>query len=92
MQRAVLERVLVDKPIKVMRQCTGHCGRSPGARAIHETLDPLGSKAMDPCPERGIREVQCVGDGLEALAFDDLAHGLGTAEDTGFLTLFEKGI
>jgi hypothetical protein len=36
--------------------------------------------------------VQRVGDGLEALAFDDLAHGLGTTEDTGFLALFEKGI
>ena len=47
---------------------------------------------MDPFPERGIREVQRVGDGLEALALDDLAHGLGTAEDTGFLRLFEKGI
>jgi hypothetical protein len=47
---------------------------------------------VDPFPEGGIREVQRVGDGLEALAFDDLTHGLGTAEDTGFLGLFEKGI
>jgi hypothetical protein len=83
---------LIDKTIKVMRQCTGHFGRSTGARAIRETLDSLGSKAMDPFPERGIREVQRVGDGLEALAFDDLAHGLGTTEDPRFLRLLEIGI
>jgi hypothetical protein len=29
---------------------------------------------------------------LEALAFDDLAHGLGTTEDPGFLGLLEIGI
>jgi hypothetical protein len=33
-----------------------------------------------------------VRDGLEALPFDDLAHGLGTAEDTGLLGLLQEGV
>jgi hypothetical protein len=41
------------------------------------------------CPEEysHISKGQRVRDGLQALAFDDLAHGLGTAEDAGFFGL-----
>jgi len=38
-------------------------------------------KAMDPLAQGGIRKLERVGDGLQALAFDDGAYGLGTAED-----------
>jgi hypothetical protein len=92
MQRAVLERVLVDKSIKVMRQCAGDFRRAPGARTIGEALHPLLGKAMDPFAQRRIGKVECVRDHLQALAFDDLAHGLGTTEDPGFLGLLEIGI
>jgi hypothetical protein len=47
---------------------------------------------MDPLAQRRIGKVQGVGDGLEAVAFDDLAHGLSTAEDAGLLGLLEEGL
>jgi len=47
---------------------------------------------MDPLAQGGIGKVQRVGHRLEALAFDNLAHGLGTTEDPGFLRLLEIGI
>jgi len=92
MQCAVLERVLVDKTIKVVRQGTGDFGRATGARAVHEPLRALAGKAMDPLAQGGIGKVECVRDRLQTLAFNDLAHGLGTTEDPGFFRLFEKGI
>jgi len=92
MPRAVLKRVLVDKPIKVLCQGTGDFGRAPGAWTIGEAVYPLMGKAMDPFPQGRIRKVQRVRDRLQALAFDDLAHSLGTTEKPGFLRLFEQGI
>jgi len=47
---------------------------------------------MDPLAQRGIGKLEGVGDGLEALAFDDVAHGLGTAEDTSLFGLFQEGV
>jgi hypothetical protein len=44
-------------------------------------------KAMYPFAQGRIRKVERIGDGLEALSFDDVAHGLGTAEDAGFFRL-----
>ena len=92
MAGAVLEGVLVDEPIEVVGQLAGHFGRATGARAIHQALDPLVGEAMDPLAQRRIGKVQRVGDGLEALPFDDVAHSLGTAEDASLFGLFQKGI
>jgi hypothetical protein len=92
MARAVLERVWVDKTLEVVRQGAGHLGWATGAGAVSEALDPVGGKALDPFAPCGLGKVEGVGDGLEALPFDDLAHGLGTTEDTRFLGLFEKGL
>jgi len=92
MAGAVLERVLVDEPIEVVRQRTGHFGRATGAGAIHQALDSLVGEAMDPFAQRGIGKVERVGHGLEAVPFDDCAHRLGTAEDTGLLSLLEEGL
>ena len=89
---AVLERVLVDKTIKMLRQGTGDFGRAPGARTVHEPLCALAGKAMAPLAQGGIGKVECVRDRLQTLALDDLAHGLGTPEAPGFFRLFEKGI
>jgi hypothetical protein len=92
MAGAVLERVLVDELIKMVCQLTGHCGWATGAGAIHQALDSLVGEAMDPLAQRRIGKVQRVGHRLETVPLDDLAHGLGTAEDTGFLGLLEEGI
>jgi hypothetical protein len=89
---AVLEGILVDEPIEVVRQLAGHFGWATGARAIPQALDSLVGKAMDPLAQRGIGKVQRVGHRLEAVPLDDCAHGLGTAEDTGLLRLLEEGI
>jgi len=53
MAGAVLERVLVDEPIEVVRQATGHFGRATGAGAIRQALDALAGEAMDPFAQRG---------------------------------------
>src|SRR5262249_29072174 len=92
MAGAVLEGVLVDEPIEVVRQLAGHFGWATGAGAIHQALHSLVGKAMDPLAQRGIGKVQRVGHRLEAVPLDDLAHGLGTAEDAGLLGLLEEGI
>jgi hypothetical protein len=49
-------------------------------------------KAIDPFAEGGIGKGEGVRDGLKALAFDDLTHGLGTAENTGFPGLLYEGV
>ena len=90
MARAVLERVVVDEAIAVVRQCIGHLRRSTGAGATRQALDPVVGKAMDPCVQRGRGKVQRVRDGLESVPLDDVAHGLGTPEHTGLLGLFQE--
>ena len=47
---------------------------------------------MDPRAQRRIGEGQRVGYRLETMSLDDLAHGLGTAEEARFLRLLEEGI
>lgn len=92
MQRAVLERVLVDKTINVTRQLAGHFGRATRAGAIRKALDPVVGKAMDPFAQRGIGKVQRVRDSLEAVPFDDFAHGLGAPKHAGLFGLFQESI
>jgi hypothetical protein len=92
MAGAVLEGVLVNEPIEVVRQFAGHFGWAAGAGAIHQALDPLVGEAMDPLAQGGIGQVQRVRDGLEAMPLDDFAHGLGTAEEASLLGLLEEGI
>jgi hypothetical protein len=92
MEGAVLQGVLIDEAIEVLFQLARDFGRSPGAGAVHEALRALLGKAMDPLAQRGIGKVQRVRDCLEALSFDDLAHGLGTAKDTSLFRLFHEGI
>jgi hypothetical protein len=88
----MLEGVFVHEAIKVLGQGTGDFRGSTGAGAIHQPLDPLVCEAMDPLAQGGIGKVQRVGHRLEALAFDNLAHSLGTTEDPGFFRLLEIGI
>jgi hypothetical protein len=83
---------LIDEAIEVLFQLTGDFGRSTGTGTIEQTLGPLMGKAIDPLTQSGIGKRQCVGDGLEALAFDDFAHGLGTAEDTRLFGLFQESV
>ena len=92
MEGAVLQGVLIDEAIEVLFQLARDFGRSTGAWAVNETWRALVGKAMDPLAQRGIGKVQRIGDGLEALAFDDLAHGLGTAEEASFFGLLDEGI
>jgi hypothetical protein len=88
----MVEGVFVHEAIKVLGQCTGDFRGSTGAGAIHQPLDPLVCEAMDPLAQGGIGQVQRVGHRVEALAFDNLAHGLGTTEAPGFFRLLEIGI
>jgi hypothetical protein len=92
MEGAVLQGVLIDEAIEVLFQLTGDFRRSTGAWAVDEALRALVGKAIDPLTQSGIGKRQGVGDGLEALAFDDFTHGLGTAEDAGFFGLLYEGV
>jgi hypothetical protein len=92
MEGAVLQGVLINQAIEVLFQRARDFGRSPGARAVHQAWHPLIGKAVDPFAEGRIGKLERVGDGLEPLAFDDLAHGLGTAKDTSLFRLFQEGI
>jgi hypothetical protein len=79
---------LIDEAIEVLFQLTGHFGRSARPRAISSPLGSLIGKAMHPFPQGRIRKLERVRDGLEALAFDDIAYGLGTAENARLFGLF----
>jgi hypothetical protein len=92
MAGAVREGVLVDEPIEVVRQLAGYFAGTPGAGAIRQALDPLVGEAMDPLAQCRIGKVQRVGHRLEAVPLDDVAHGLGTAEDASLLGLLKEGI
>jgi hypothetical protein len=83
---------LIDQTIEVLFQLARDCGRATGARAIHETLRAVVGKAVDPLAQGRIGKVQRVGDRLEALAFDDVAHRLGTAKDARFFGLLYEGV
>jgi len=88
----MLEGVLVNEAIEVHFEFTGHFRRSTGAGTIEQTLEALVGKAMDPLTQRGIGKGQRVRDGLEALAFDDVAHRLGPAKDPRLFRLFQEGV
>jgi hypothetical protein len=92
MAGAGLERVVGDETIEVVCQGPRHFGRSTGARAIHQTLGALVGKALDPFPPGGVRQLERVGDGLEAVPFDDCAYGLGTPAHPGLLGLFQEHV
>ena len=83
----MLEGVLIDETIEVLFQLARHFGWATGARAIHQPLRALASKAMDPLAQGGIGKGEGVRDGLQALPFHDVSHGLDTAEDAGFFRL-----
>jgi hypothetical protein len=92
MEGPVLQGVLIDEAIEMFFQLAGDFGRSPGARAIHETLGPLRSKAMHPFAHGRIRKLERVRDMLDAPSFDDVADSLGTTEDARLFSLFQKSV
>jgi hypothetical protein len=55
----MLDRVVVDEPIEVLRQRAGHSGWLAGAWAVGETLHSLVGKAVDPFAQRRIGSVRC---------------------------------
>ena len=88
----MLEGVFIDEAIEVPFEFTGHFGWSTGARTVDEALRALVRKAMDPLAQGRIRKLEGVGNSLEALPFDDLAHGLRTAQAAGLLRLLHQGV
>jgi hypothetical protein len=88
----VLPRVVIDEAMEMGCQRAGNLGRSPGARALDPTLGALGGKAMHPFPQGRIRQLQRVGDVLDAPSFHDVAPSLGPAEEARFFCLFQEGV
>jgi hypothetical protein len=90
--RAVLKGVLIDETIEMLFSLPGEFRGATRARTIHQSQRAVVGKAMDPLAQRGIGKLEGVGDGLEALAFDNVAHGLGTPEDTSFFGLLQESV
>ena len=88
----MLQRVLIDQTMEVLCQLARHFGRSTGAGTSEQALGALVGKAIDPFPQGGVRKLERVGDGLEAVPFDDFAYGLGTPEHPGLLGLFQERV
>jgi len=83
---------LRNEALEGLCQRAGDFGRSTRAWALDETLRTVVGKAIAPLAEGGRGTGEGVRDGVQALAFDDLAHGLGTAADAGFPGLLCEGI
>ena len=86
----MLQRVLIDETIEVLFQLAGDCGRSPGAWAIPQALGPLLRKALHPCAEGGIGQMERRGDGIDMVAGHDLPDRLRAAKDPRFLGLLDS--
>jgi hypothetical protein len=84
---AVLKGILIDKAVEMLFEGAGHFAWSPGTRAIQHTLGPLLRKALPPFSERGIGQVEGLGDGVDMMACHDLTDGLRTAKDPRLLGL-----
>jgi hypothetical protein len=89
---ARLEGGVIAEAMEGRFQRAGHCRRSPRARALAYALGALAGKAINPRPQGGIRQLERVRDGVEALSFHDVAHGLGTAKDASVLGLLYDGV
>jgi hypothetical protein len=89
---AVLQGVLIDKPIEMLFECAGHCTGSPRARSIQQALWPLLRKALYPFSEGGIGQVEGRRDGVDMVACHDLADGLRPAKDPSLLGLLQYGL
>ena len=88
----MLQGVLINETLEMLFSLAGDLGRSTRARAIDQALDSLAGKTIDPLAESGIGKGEGVRDSLQTLPFHDVAHGLGTAENTGFPGLLYEGV
>ena len=83
---------MVDEAIERVRHGTRHLRRSTGAGTLRKALDPRVGKTMDPLAPRGRGKVPRVCDGVEAVACDDVAYGVGTPEHAGLLGLVQASL
>ena len=88
----MLQGVLVDEAIEVLLQLARDFGRATRARAITQALGPRLRKALHPCAEGGIGQMESLGDGVDMVAGHDLTNSLRTAKDPRFLGLLEHGV
>ena len=88
----MIQRVLIDETIELLFQCAGHFGRVD--RNVGDPPAPgcLGWQSDAPISAGQNTKLERVGDVLNALSFDDIAHSLGTAEDARVFGLFQEGI
>jgi hypothetical protein len=83
---------LIDEMIEVPFQLAGDFGGAPGAWAVDETLRTLMRKTRDPLAQGRRGKLERVGDGLQTLPCDDVAHSVGTAEDAGVFGVLYEGV
>ena len=88
----MLEGVLIDQAIEVLFQRARAFGRSPGARAIQQPLEPLLGKTLYPFAQGSMRQMEGGGDGADVLTCDHRMDRLCTAKDTRLLGLLEHGV
>jgi len=83
---------VLNAALAVRGQRAGACGRSTRARPLASTLRAVVGQALDPRAAGGRGQGEGGRDRGKALALDDLAHGLGTAEDAGCPGLCYEGL
>jgi hypothetical protein len=89
---AVLKGVFIDEAVEMLVQGAGHFAWAPGARAIQQALGPLMRKALHPFSERGIGQMESLGDGVNMLACHNLTDGLRPAKDPDLFRLLQYGL
>jgi hypothetical protein len=92
MAGAGLQRGVSDEAMEVLFECAGALAWAPRARALQQPLGPLIGKALHPCAQGRIRQVEGGGDGGDVLTCDHRMDGLCTAKDTRRLGLLEHGV
>jgi hypothetical protein len=88
----VLQGGLSDETLAGRCQRTRHFGGATGVRALPQPLRAWAGKAIAPLAQGGRGQGERGGDGWQALTFDHVAPGLGTAADARFLGLLSEGV
>jgi hypothetical protein len=88
----MLKRVVIDETLEMPFKFARHFGWATGTGAIQQALGPLLGKALHPCAEGRMGEVEQRGDSIDMVARDDLTDSLRTAKDPGFFRLLEHGV
>lgn len=88
----MLQRVVIDKAVAVRCACARDVARPSSTRTIHETGRALVGKALHPCAEGSVGNVEGRRDGVDLVASNDRPYGLRPAKDPRLRGLLQAGL